>query len=156
MPAYWHGGQDYEPIGKVRFAKNILTSDFCVIDEESFFIRCVLELPIIGAPDMTFDIGAWSSLAKKNFDAYFDNYDDEKPVAPGPWFGWFSNQLKGYADTRGLKCQVRPRDGVRRPSLELEPTDHPLAVQQRDGISFDQILDFYALNGHDIRDSLGA
>jgi len=105
---------------------------------------------------MTFEIGAWSSLAKNNFVAYLEHYDDQDQVALGPWFGWFSNRLKGYADTQKLKCAVQPRSGGLRPSLELEPTDHPLAVQQRDGISFDQILDFYALNGHDIRDSLGA
>jgi hypothetical protein len=33
----------------------------------------------------------------------------------------------------------------------LGPTAHPLAMDQRDGISFDRILELYALNGHDIR-----
>jgi hypothetical protein len=35
--------------------------------------------------------------------------------------------------------------------IELEPTDHPLAVEQRDGITFDRVLEIYALHGHDLR-----
>ena len=73
----------------------------------------------------------------------------------GPWFGWFSNRLKGYPETLNLKCQVRPRSGRQRPLIELEPTDHPLAVEQRDGITLDRIFEIFALNGHDLRPTLG-
>jgi len=38
--------------------------------------------------------------------------------------------------------------------FELEPTDHPLAVEQRHGITLDRLLDVCALNGHDIRKDL--
>jgi hypothetical protein len=50
-----------------------------------------------------------------------------------------------------LKCHVRPRSGRQRPLIELEPTDHPLSVEQRDGISIDRLLEIYAINGHDLR-----
>ena len=72
-----------------------------------------------------------------------------------PWFGWFSTALKGYPRTVGLKCAVHPRDGGQRPWLELEAADHPLAVEQRDGITLDRIFEIFALNGHDMRPSLG-
>jgi hypothetical protein len=31
-----------------------------------------------------------------------------------------------------------------RPYIELEPTDHPLAVEQRNGISVDRVAEIYA------------
>jgi hypothetical protein len=49
-----------------------------------------------------------------------------------------------------LKSQVRPSDGRQRPFVELEPTDHPLAIEHADAISFDRLMQIYALNGHDI------
>jgi hypothetical protein len=55
-------------------------------------------------------------------------------------FGWFSNQVPGYPDTLNLKCDVSPRDDGMRPLITLEPTDHPLAVQQREGISFESAV----------------
>jgi hypothetical protein len=155
-PEYWQGSAEKSPLSEVRTSDNVLTADFCVLDGEHFFVRCVLELPIAGRPDASFGFGVWSSLSKKNFDLYFDTFDSDRQNELGPWFGWFSNRLKGYPDTLGLKCQVHPQEGGQRPLIELEPTDHPLAVDQKKGISFDRLLEIYALNGHDLRDALSA
>jgi len=46
-----------------------------------------------------------------------------------------------------------PQAARQRPFIELEPTDHPLAVEQRSGITFDRLLELYAINGHDMRKS---
>lgn len=138
--------------GKTR---NFLDSDFCVFEGKQFFIRCRLQLRIIGSAE-TFEFGLWSSLSERNFKLYFESFASETQGALGPWFGWLSNSLPGYPDTFCLKCQVHPQDGRMRPLLELEPTDHPLAVQQREGITFDEILEFFAAAGHDIRPALEA
>jgi len=49
-----------------------------------------------------------------------------------------------------LKCHVLPQEGRQRPLVRLEATDHPLAVEQQTGITFDRLLELYALNGHDL------
>jgi hypothetical protein len=71
-----------------------------------------------------------------------------RPIAP--WFGRLSNRLRGYPDTLNLKCQVHPREGRIRPWLQLEATDHPLAVEQLNGISFERLLDIYSIYGHSV------
>jgi Uncharacterized protein conserved in bacteria (DUF2199) len=38
-----------------------------------------------------------------------------------------------------LKTHVHTREVGRRPFIELEPTDHPLAVEQRDGITWERV-----------------
>lgn len=93
-------------------------------------------------------------MSKKNFDAYVEAFDSGRQGHLGPWFGWFSNRLLGYPETLSLKCQVHPRDGRARPWLELESTEHPLAIEQEQGITFDRILELYALSGHDLRSAL--
>ena len=156
-PDVWQGGDKKRPNSEVRTSNNIITEDFCVLNGEHFFIRCVLQLPVVGAPDgHYFGYGVWATLSKKNFDLYLDTFDSGDQDHLGPWFGWFSNRLKGYPDTFNLKCQVHPRDGRQRPYIELEPTEHPLAVEQREGISFDRILQIYALHGHDLRNALSS
>lgn len=55
-------------------------------------------------------------------------------------FGWFSNSLPGYPETMNLKCHVQPRESGLRPIIELEPTDHPLSIQQREGIKFEEAV----------------
>jgi hypothetical protein len=111
-------------------------------------------LPIRNKPGANFGFGTWSTLSPANFDRYVETFDSGKQDDLGPWFGWFSNRLKGYPDTLNLKCQVRPQAGRQRPSIELEQSEHSLAIDQRDGITFDRLLDIYAAHGHDLRAAL--
>src|SRR5690242_19517742 len=96
------------------------------------FVRVVLELPIHGV-DEPFTWGVWVSLSEANYARYTGSWGehDEADV----YFGWFCTRLPWYPDTVNLKTYVHPRNGGLRPWLELEPTDHPLAVHQRDGMS---------------------
>jgi hypothetical protein len=152
-PDFWQGAEEKRSNSAVLTSSNVLTEDFCILDGENFFVRCVLQLPITGTPEY-FGYGVWATLSKKNFDIYLDTFDEGNQGHLGPWFGWFANRLAGYPDTLNLKCHLHPRDGRQRPCLELEPTDHPLALEQQRGISFDRVLDIYALHGHDLRPAL--
>lgn len=149
QPDPWPGPIEPRPNVEVTRGTDVLTVDFC-ISEGSFFVRSVLLIPLVGTSE-AFGYGVWSTLSEKNFWIYVDTFDSGEQGELGPWFGWFSNRLKGYPDTANLKCQVYPRAGRQRPRLELEPTDHPLSVESRSGITFDRLLDIYALNGHDLR-----
>jgi hypothetical protein len=153
-PDAWPGGEKARPNWRVATSSNILTEDFCIVNGEDFFVRCLLRLPIIDKPDNSFSFCIWSSLSRANFDLYLDTFDGGKQGGLGPWFGWFSNRLIGYPDTLYLKCHVHPRADRQRPLVELEPTEHPLAIEQRAGITFDRVLEIYALNGHDLRTAL--
>jgi|SRR5215475_4126123 len=150
-PALWSGDDEASPNSAVATSRSILSEDFCVIKDEHYFVRCVLEIPILGVDDERFGFGVWSTLSRQNFIVYMDTFDSGDQGKLGPWFGWFSNRLRGYPDTANLTCQVHPRDGRQRPSIELEPTGHPLAIEQRNGITFDRLLDIYAAHDHDLR-----
>jgi hypothetical protein len=152
-PDVWQGAAA-RPNSEIVGADDILTEDFCVLGGEHFFVRCVLQLPILGRPETFFGFGTWATLSKKNFDRNLATFDSGRQGRLGPWFGWFSNRLMGYPDTLNLKCQVHPRDGRQRPYIELDPTEHPLAIEQQQGIAFDRLLEIYALYGHDLRDVL--
>ena len=54
-----------------------------------------------------------------------------------PYFGWLSTSLPAavYPQTLQLKTHVFNQAVGRRPLIVLEPTDHPLAVEQREGIT---------------------
>jgi hypothetical protein len=124
-----------------RASSAILTSDLCIIEDRDFFVRGCLEIPIKGT-QTSFAWGVWVSLSKPNFQRYVELFDSEPPEGEGPYFGWLSNQLPDYPDTLGLKTHVHLRAQKQRPSIELESTDHPLAVHQREGIALDDLLEF--------------
>jgi len=132
-PLHYHQLSDEE-----RDTVATKSSDLCTINDEDFFVRGVIEIPIQGRDDC-FGIGAWVSLKEENFGRYVELYDAEDPSGEGPYFGWFCNRIAGYRETISLKTHLHLRPAPARPSIELEPTDHPLAVQQRDGIGLAEI-----------------
>lgn len=117
-----------------REARVWATSDLCVIDRERFFIRGVLSLPIVdGEPGASFGFGVWVSQKKENFETYVANYESAEI---GPFFGWLSTRISYYAeDTFCLKTMAHFLGGTLRPRIELEPTEHPLSVDHRQGIT---------------------
>ena len=57
-------------------------------------------------------------------------------------------ELPLYPSTENLKTRVHLRDDGVRPYIELEPTDHPLAVEQRNGITVDRVAEILAYYEH--------
>ncbi|MBI1848960.1 MAG: DUF2199 domain-containing protein [Planctomycetes bacterium] len=126
-----------------RAVRTSLTSDFCVVDQQHYFVRGCLEIPIIGT-ERVFAWGAWVSLSEKNFHRYEEQFDVELPDDDGRFMGWFSNRIRGFPDTLVLKARLHLRPNKQRPSIELEPTEHPLAVYQRDGIALEELMKLIA------------
>ena len=111
-----------------------------MIDRSSFFVRGCLEIPVRDAAEPLI-WGVWVSLSEKSFIALRNVFADQYRSHVGPFFGWLNSWLKPYPDTMDLKTRVHLRDHRIRPWIELEPTDHPLAVEQRVGISVDRVAE---------------
>lgn len=124
-----------------------LTTDVCTIDDTDFFIRGCLEIPLIDG-EGSFAWGTWMSVSRTNFDRFKEVFDEPHPSHVGPLVGWFSSLLAGYPDTLRLKVRAHLRDQGIRPWFELEPTEHPLAVEQRHGITLLRLQEIYEANHH--------
>lgn len=112
-----------------------LNEDLCVVDNEHYFIRGVIKIPIHGY-EQDLGFGVWVSQKKESFETYLNNYDTPDI---GPFFGWLSNELGfGGRKTANLATMVHFQGNGQRPLIELEESDHPLSVAQRNGISLDQ------------------
>jgi hypothetical protein len=118
-----------------REGRGELTSDLCIIDDEHFFIRGRLLIPVRGSAE-TFCWLVWVSLSRSNFKRTCDLWETKGRESEPPYFGWLCSELPGYSEpTLHLKTNVQTGAVGERPRIELEPTLHPLAVEQREGIS---------------------
>ncbi|MFD5438033.1 DUF2199 domain-containing protein [Kitasatospora sp. NPDC127067] len=134
------------PVGwKPRYSRrrdSELTADQCVVKGRHFYVHGLIEIPVRDSGD-TFSWGVWVSLSEQNFARTHDLWDDPVREQEPPYFGWLSTELPVYPDsTLLLKTHVHTRAVGRRPLIELEPTDHPLAVEQRDGITTGRVREF--------------
>ncbi|MFB6614655.1 DUF2199 domain-containing protein [Streptomyces sp. NPDC085524] len=122
----------------------LLSSDQCVIHGQYYFVKGMIEIPVIGSGE-TFSWGVWVSLSRESFSRAADLWDTPGREAEEPYFGWLTTDLPVYpATTLNLKTHVHTRPVGERPFVELEPTDHPLAVEQRTGITLDRVREIAA------------
>jgi hypothetical protein len=136
-PTHWSS------LTHVERERSLLETDLCEIhaDEGDFYyVRSLLEVPIVDAePDFAY--GVWGSLSRDNFDRFVALYDDPARVDEPAYFSWLSNAVPGFPDTLDLAAELEIRDANLRPFLVLEPTDHPLAIAQREGITLATAFD---------------
>ena len=88
------------------------------------------------------------SLSPPNFKRTVELLHEDGRESEPPYFGWLSTLLPVYPDTVNLKTMVHTRPVGVRPWIEIEPTDHPLAVEQREGITLARVQEIAELLLH--------
>jgi Uncharacterized protein conserved in bacteria (DUF2199). len=118
---------------------SVLAEEQCVIGGEHFFVQGRLVLPVLDA-DEEFDWGVWVSLSKTSFARVTELWTNLERVHEPPYLGWLATELPLYMPTTlNLKTHVHSQAVGVRPTIGLEPTDHPLAVEQRTGITLTRV-----------------
>lgn len=121
-----------------------IDSDVCIIDQKDIFVRGCIEIPILGLNE-NFIWGVWVSVSKESFGRIIELWNSPAIKNEAPKFGWLCNSLSIYPPTLNLKTNLHLRGAGNRPSIELEPIDHPLAIEQRQGISIQRVEEISAL-----------
>jgi len=144
-PFYWNNANENGtrwsilPSGGIeKFGKSFLDEEYCAVDDEDFFVRGVIELPILGSAE-TFRWGVWGSLSQANFETLLKADQSEERSDFEPMFSWLSTQISSYPDTLSLKMYAHIQEPGTRPQFSLEPSDHPLAQEFRHGITPERV-----------------
>ena len=82
------------------------------------------------------------SLSAASLERATELWETDGRESEPPSFGWLSSELAPlYPSTLHLKTNVHTRPVGERPAVELEATDHPLAVEQREGITITRVIE---------------
>ena len=124
-----------------RDARATIGSDQCILDAQWFFLRGMIEIPIMGG-DEPFLWGVWASIREEVFDEISDSWEEPGREAKyGPYKGRLANLLSIYPETLNLKLKIIVQPVGVRPLFLLEDNEHVLAVQQKSGISKQQAVE---------------
>lgn len=142
-PVYWSSALEGDP-------DSGLDEELCVIKGEHFFVQGNLDIPIIGAGNETFTWGVWVSLSPDSFARTVELWTEPGRESEPPYFGWLSTELPVYApqSTVNLKTRVVTQPVGTRPLIHLELSDHPLSVEQHNGITRERIEEIAQLVLH--------
>jgi hypothetical protein len=135
-------------VSEAEFEKRVdLTDGQCVVDEQHFFLRGHIEIPVVGSED-SFAWSVWCSVSERSFLQASDRWLEPERVADPPYFGWLMTSLPVYPETLHLKTSIQSRDVGRVPLVTVESTDHPLAKEQHHGITRARVEEFAHLILH--------
>lgn len=115
-------------------ARAELGTDDCIIDNEYFFVRGRLEVPIIDQSE-PFVWLVWCSLSRDSYEQWRDVFNLEQRSNIGPFFGWLNVRLPFYEDTVNHATSVHLRDNGLRPLVEVHEATNKLYLDQHNGIS---------------------
>ena len=140
-PVFWRSELEADP-------ESELSEDQCVIEGEYYFIRGRVQIPI-AATDYHFEWGVWVSVSEERFDQIHASWEQPGRESEPPYFGWLANEVPVYTSTLELRAHVYTRPVGEQPVIDLEPTDHPLAVEQSHGITMERMHEIAELLLHD-------
>jgi hypothetical protein len=120
-----------------RENRTLIGTDQCIIDNEQFYLRGCLEIPLRES-DEVFLWGLWARVHKEDFDEiskYWEVESREKLI--GPYKARLANSLSIYPETLSLKIEVRIQEVGVRPLFVTKET-HLLTEEQAHGITREQ------------------
>ncbi len=149
LPLSWHteGPAQLGAVPEDAWDERVtLTTDQCILEQDGthFFMRGLLRIPVHGRDDVL-EFGVWASLSEANFERAGELWETQGREAEPPYSGWLSTAIPGYPDTMLLQVRMHTRPVGERPQVEvLAPEEHPLRIDQRDGISEARLMELVA------------
>ena len=132
-PAAWFDVPEAE-----RASRCQLTSEQCVIDGRWCFLLGQLEIPVEGSSE-PFVWRTWVSVNTASFKRAKELRNTVGREAEPPCLAWVQSEMPYATSTLLLKAKLQTGPVGQRPKIELEPCDHPLAIEQRDGITLERV-----------------
>jgi hypothetical protein len=117
-----------------RKAEVMESDDLCRIGAERFFVRAILPLPV-EEWENDYGLGVWVEVSETSFARVVETWRDEDQSSEPPFEAQLANTIPYTPETIGLPVLLRLSGASTRPRIEVLPSDHPLHVEQRDGIS---------------------
>ncbi|HEY1374813.1 MAG TPA: DUF2199 domain-containing protein [Candidatus Binatia bacterium] len=140
-PALWYMIPPEE-----RAARAELSSDQCIIDDHYFLLGGIY-IPVKDAAKQFMWL-SWVSLSAVDFVRAAELWNMHGRESEPPYDSFLASDLPGYPSTLNLKCELYTRPPGERPFILLEESDHPLAIEQRDGITLARVQEIAEIVRH--------
>jgi hypothetical protein len=129
-----------------REARAVIGTDQCIIDQEQFILRGCLEIPVHDAENPIFLWGVWANVWERDFDEISDHWESPgREQKTGPYKGRLANSLSIYPETFNLSLTIQIRPVGERPLFKVDDETHPIALEQRSGITLSRAREYACL-----------
>lgn len=117
------------------------SNDICRIDKSRFFLRGTLPLPVHDRPD-GYMLGVWVEVSEASFARIYALWNDADQAFEPPFEATLANEVRHHPGSIGQPVALQLTGPKTRPSVFLVDQGYPLAVEQREGISFHRATEY--------------
>ncbi len=159
-PVGWIGADTYEDDNALRMDGDFLSSNFCVLGGKFFAMRMRLPVQLRGAEPTVFLYTVWASMDRVDFESFANAARTGKHAQDFRVSARLVNRVGGYPDTYNLTGSAFQQLDGSPPALLIHGlqagpnNQHPLLLEQRDGIGVDRMLELFAAYNHDMRNGI--
>jgi hypothetical protein len=118
------------------------TDDICVIDEQRFYLRSVLGLPLIDQAPEQYHFGVWAEVGPADFKTIFELWDDPAQTEYPAFQARLGNNIPFCGQTNGLNVSLKMTGPSTRPALTVTDIESVLGQLQGKGIYINDAMRF--------------
>lgn len=145
--AYWDVRPDEREF-RIRAGPDALTIRHVDGAEHRYFLRVLLPFRVRGE-GTSYCWGVWAEVSKADWTRTDELWSDPGQGSEPPFAATLANALKGFTGTLGLPGRMQLTGPTSVPDLTLLDTvHHPLAVEQREGVYPERVVEWAATHFH--------
>lgn len=120
------------------------TNDYYVCDDEYFYIRCVLPLPVHDT-GKDYCLGVWAQVSPNSFNKIWELWDDENQSKEPPMCGLLANDVHLHTGTENTEIEVQLTGLTSRPIITVKDPESSLYQEQQCGITIHRASEYSEL-----------
>ena len=117
-----------------RDAQCKYSDDYVVCNDEYFYVRCVIPLPVVDS-DINYSIGAWAQVSQNSFTNIWELWSDPDQVKEPPISALLANTIHLNTHTEDIEVQVQLTGPKSRPTILIRDSKSSLYSEQNHGIT---------------------
>jgi hypothetical protein len=135
LPSYYFSIPPNERENRIELKESL-----CVVDEQHFFHRGRLIIPITDHKEnLIFNV--WTTISADNFGKQMNLWEDTKRTKEEPYFGWLQTTIPTYGDTLNIKTIAIEQEVGLIPKIKSIEEGHRLTIDQENGITYKRAVE---------------
>ena len=117
------------------------TNDYVVCDNEYFYLRCILPLPVHDT-GRDYCLGVWAQISPNSFNKVWELWDDPNQANEPPMKGLLANSVHLNTGVEDTEITVQLTGPTSRPSVTIQDKNCSLYQEQLCGITIHRASEY--------------
>ena len=117
------------------------TDDYVVCEDEYFYIRCILPLPVRDT-EKNYCIGVWAQISPNSYNRVWELWSDEDQANEAPISGLLANAVHLNTGAKNAEIAIQLTGPTTRPIVKIKDENCSLYQEQQSGVTIHRASEY--------------